>query len=631
MGLRFYSLSELLDAAKRIVRGDALALGTEPRTDVDLTAHAAARLLQGSQVAAQYLVDQLEPRTADAAGRDRMLTQYGMSLAHPAAPARGLLVVLTDLAAGFRVEAGTELTIPASAFFDGVSRTYRTLETIDCPGLVGGAHALATGTSIAKLRPASLSGVEGYRARDVLRVTGAGGAAHWLVVVRRVNTEDSSLDLYQPVPGAFRHSVTGESVALYTRGVVVPVEAIEAGAQGNAHPTLAHVEIAGVEDSPYVLLLEAGGGGDETGDVDVSAERMVRLLEDAMACPPSFGNAQHWREVALSCPDVDLDDVVVYQGVRGPGTIDLVAIGKSGSPRSRVFPEAHLAFVPWGANTRRIGEVAAEKLEAWCKARASYFDDLKVRSVEWDLRGNTYAESGFERFFYAINRIDVRIDAEDGYGPDAGIALDVLPHTRHASRLYPSRVGAQIDERIRPGTRIWACVAEASTVGRNAFATLVTTVEGVALDRSYVEIAPVSALVPGDPAEVFAGTDRLDLRVVRWGTAGPLTQPVLDAVFSYFDGLGPGSYLLAPKGPGYVRRFWGTGVAPPEPGLSAERWPPEGRRWSSSLRASELRAELLAITGIRAATIGELADDLIDADPALFRTLALAGVIPRYR
>lgn len=630
MTLKLHTLDELLRAGKQVIAGGIDQIGTETGTDHDLTIHAAARLLFGAQASAAYLYAQLDPQTADAARRDVWAELLGLALARPASPARGLMAILADMSAPLRVPAGTEIALPGAAFHDGVARTYRTLEDIDSPGSLGEvALGLLPGSGVFKLRPGSPAGAQAFRARDLVQVKADGGTSTWLVPVASANPSDQSLDLEASVTGAVRGSAS-ETVKRYATGVVVPVECTTPGQAGNVAPARAEVELAGLSPNPAALLLGAGGGGDAVGEADAQPGRTVRMLEDTLACPPGFGNDQHLRELALSCPDVVLDDVLVFRHVRGVGTVDLVCIGPSGSVRAPAYPDVNLAYVAWGNNTRRIGEVQAAKVEAFCRARASYHDDIKVHSVRWDYRGNTYAESVETHFLQAANRVDLNITPALGYGPDAGVVLDITPHTRDASKLYPIRSSVPIAPALQPGHRIWATVGHSTTAGRHPFATLVTEVLSVAPDRSYATIAPVSGLLPASYATAVAGTDAIDLRVLRWGTAGPVTQPVIDAVFAYFDGLGPGSYEIAPKAPGYVQRFWGADLASPMSGRALTRWPPEGRRWSSGLRASELRASILEVDGVDSVQIGRLADGLVDCDPAPLRTLALTGVLPRF-
>lgn len=630
---RFYAIAELVRAGKALLRGGTGAVtqvGTESFTDHDLTLHAAARLLQGGQVAAAYLEAQLDPRTMDATGRDRLVSLLGIRIARPAASARGLIAFLTDLGAPYVIPAGTLVEFPAEAFADGIARSYRTLEDVDCPGpFVTSSAPLAPGSGLHKLRPRSSTGATAYRARDLAQVKADNGTSTWLVVARSANLSDQSIDLLAPVLGAL-HDTDAETVEHYTTGVVVSAECITPGAAGNAPPARMATEDTGISPAPLAVLLEMSGGGDEVGEASADTARTVRVIEDTIACPPGFGNVQHWREIALACPDVLLDDVVVYQHVRGLGTIDLVCIGPSGGMRAPSYPDTDLRYVPWGNNTRVIGDVQAARVDAWCRSQASYFDDVRAHSVRWDYRGTTYAEAGYLRFLQGVCRIDMNMTPALGYGPDAGIVLEVTPHTRDASKLYPASIAGTIPLAISPGQRVWAAVGPSTASGQHAFATIVTEVLSVAHDRSYLTIQPVTDLLAPNHALAVPGTDVLALKVLRWGTAGPITQPAIDAVVSYFDELGPGSYPIAPKGPGYVQRFWGAELAAPMDEPAILRWPPEGRRWSSGLRASELRARLLEVEGIAHVRLGKLADDLLDADPVPLMTLSLNGTLPRY-
>lgn len=628
--MKLYSVAELFAFGKAVIRSTIGGVGTEPGTDHDLTLHAATRLLFGGQVAAAHLYQQLLPATADASGRAQMQELYGIVTEREASKARGLAIVLAaDGVSPLTLPAGTTLSFPAEAFVDGAERTYVTLEDVESPGHLGAAPVqLSTGSGIHKLRPGGLQGAFRFAARDVVRVLADGGATSWLVVASARNLEDHSLDLAAPVFGA----VAGrplETVERYTSGAVVAVECVEAGAAGNVPP--ARAKQGGLAGEPLVMLLGAGGGGDAVGATDVNSARMVRLIEDTIACPPSFGNDQHWREIALSCPDVLLDDVVVYRHVRGPGTIDLVCIGPSGGARAPSYPQTSLAYVPWGNNQRFIGDVQAQRVEAWVRTQTSYFDDIRARSVAWDYRGNAFAELGSDAYFASVCRIDIDITPALGYGPDAGVAYDAIPFARDAARLYPARAGERVPDGLDAGHRVWAAVGLSTSNGRHAFATVVTEVLSVANDRSFVTIQRVSDLLPSSASLVVPGTNSPELVVLRWGTAGPVTQGVVDAVSNYFDQLGPGSFLLAPKGPGYVQRFWGDELATPEPGVELTRWPPEGRRWASGVRGSELRAAILRVPGVEAVVLGRLSDGLVDYDPEPLKTLALNGVLPRYR
>jgi hypothetical protein len=627
-----YSIDELLDAAKAVLRGSVAGVGTEEGTDFDLTVNAAARLFHGTQVAGAHVLAQLDPEKADADRRDQLVGMLGLNFTREATPARGLIAITPSQGRDdpFTMLAGTEIVFPGEVFADGVERTYRTLSDVVYT-FSDQDVMLALGTGIRKLVPkvGAAAGVGvGWIGARMLLVVSTGTAPYFdteNLFVRSVNLDDQSVDLLAAVRSAISVNDNTNRIFASSPNALVEAECTTPGAAGNA-PYVVHRfvdESVDVADGKLMAtLVEMSGGGDAVGDIDVNSARVSARIEDTLAMPPGYGNAQHWRELALSCPDVDLDDVLVYQHVRGPGTIDLVCIGRRGSVRATAYPGVNLSFCGWGNNSRRIGEAQAARVTNWCRSQASYFDDLVARSVEWDWRGNAYPVANYGYAFReATSALELSIEAQPGYGPDCGKALDVTPYERHATRLYASTSGAQVDPSLRPGQRVWATVGHLGADKRHAFATVVTPILNIAGDRTYVEIADVSTLGPGEAAV---------LSVLRWGSAGPLTEACVDAVFAYYDALGPGSYLEPPHSANYVAHY-SSDIAPIETGQAVTRWPPEGRRWASSLRASELRAELLTIEGVsdvQLYPVGTLGG-LIDFDPVVFCTLALTGVVPR--
>lgn len=627
MPIKVYRIAELLAAAKAIIRGGVTGVGTEPGADMDLVVNAGARMFQGTQVAAVHVEQQTDPRQADAQRRDDLVDLLGLTFAKDATPARGLMAIIHSdgfTPGPFFLPAGYVFDLPGSAFGDGIARSYKTLSDYTHGAVVFASYPLASGSNIRKLRIKHADGVSALYGRALLVVTTDNGTGARIVSSKRANPEDQSLDLYNPLTG----SLQGTSLELLEQFVldsVVEVECVTPGAIGNA-PCVKVTLPASTTAPDVYMLIEAGGGGDAVSEIDSDTPRIVRLIEDTLAMPPAFGNAQHWREIALACPTVDLDDAIIYEGLRAPGSKDIVCIGRRGSIRSSAFPDANLSFASWGNNARRIGDAQAEVVQAWCESQASYFDEIRVRAVEWDWRGNTLAGSDTVAFLSAVNTVAARITAQNGYGPDCGVALDVTPYVRHATRLYSPTNGVAIDASIQPGQRVWVTVGPSTTDGHHPFATIVTTVLSVDSARMFATVTDVSAVGPGADA-----LDTAELVVLRWGSAGPLTQPCLDVVFAYFDQLGPGSYTEPPKGPGYMRHF-NAFVTSPLPGQSVERWPPEGRSWSSGLRSTELRAALLAVQGVRNVSLSPVddADELLDFDPSPLQTLALTGCIARY-
>jgi hypothetical protein len=638
MTIRFYSVAELLAGGKAIARGIA-GIGTEFGKDIDLSIHAAARLFQGVQVAGQHVYEQLIPATADATRRDELAEELALTFERDACPARGLIAITLsnpDAVGNFMLPAGTIIPFPGELFPDGVERSYRLLQDVNHAGYSTPSTKLWVGTGIHKVVPSSPDGVSLWRARDllVLKVDGA-GTRNTYAVVRSANQDDLSLDLYTPVQGTIAPLDADNEIGAYVHTVVAEAECVTVGVVGNAprvlitlDETTVGINTFGAGLDLHCMIVEMSGGGDAQGPADSDANRQLRLIEDTIACPPGHGNLQHWRELALSCPDVDLDDAVVYQHVRGPGSIDIVAIGRSGSVRSTMLPDANLSFVFGGNNQRAIGDVQAQRVQAWVTSQADYFADVVVRTVEWDWRGNVYLDNTVQSFVQSSSGLVVVIVPREGYGPDCGEVLDYQPpvNLRSATQLHPTT--GTVDASLQPGHRVWVAVAASTVDSRCAFATIVTTIQTMSSDRAYVTVSDVSVLCPGLES-LYGG----ELVAIRWGSAGPLTQPTLDATYAYYDQLGPGSYTTMPRGPRYAREFSDT-VAVALPGSGVERWPPESRRWSSSVRESELRARLMDIEGMDQASVFALAypvaSILPDFEPAVFKTLALTGVIPRY-
>ncbi len=638
-----YKIRELVAAFKAQIRTTITGVGTEDKTDHGLIGNVAASMFQTAQVGAVAIYEQLFPATADATNRDRFVDYHGLDFTKEATTARGLILLHGAVAgAPYTLPAGSQIDFPATCFPDGVARSYVTTTS----GLftnwiwgstAGGTRTVGTGSTERKVKFAGTGAPAGrleYVAkRDVLHITNSGLDIQSSNAVKSVNgwskagdtLGDDSVDLY------FQHyakPASGDTIYGRAWACVVEAECTVPGKIGNYNGP-AFIEAVTGKVYTDARIIEMGGGGDAVTLIDTD-ERVIRMVEDTIAGAPSFGNPQQLRELALSCPYVDIDDAVVFSHARGPGTVDIVAIGRSGRVASALFPDARNDF--FMGNFRRIGEVAAKKLEDWINekdaqgafVRLSYFDDVKVRSVEYDWNGETYDMWSTYDFYRSTTELEIVVDALPGYGPDCGVAIDNAMSTYVTfTRLYPATPG--IDPSLKVGHRVWVVLRRFSQ-DRLPTLTYVTEIVAIPPDRTYVEIADwrgaVNATEPGLSYYTLP---------IRWGSAGPLTQPIIDAVHDYFDKLGPGGYTDPPKGPGYLRAFVPSLPIIPQPGTSLSRWPPEGRRWSGSLRASELNARVLAIKGVRSAPFNQILSSVtIDFDPLVFQTLAFRSVLPRY-
>lgn len=637
MALSIYRIAQLISAGKAQIRSTIANVGTEDGSDLSTLVTVAGRMFQAGQVAAKYVYDQVLPSTADADNRERMLSLYGVNLEREATKARGYVLLAGKT--GGSTPAGTKLTFPGTAFADGQARTFTTLE--DCQYRSAGIYTLSIVSGnvwrAVVYNGSGAKNVHGVVAGEAIRIS-YGSDRYEFNAIKRVNSEDSSIDLMWPM---LDDPVIGETIVnewpVYTAddatGSLVPVECDTAGKVGNVGRALITTE-ENAESYIWARLVEVGGGGDAIVGTDTDEDRQVRLIEDWAAGAPSLGNMAHWREIALSCPDVDLDDAVVYQHARGPGTIDIVAIGRKQRIIPTSFPDARTEYVH--GNGRKISAVQVAKLQAWCESRASYHDDVLVRQVEWEFRGEDPVLDiyGSQAFFKSVTNLNLQVTANEGYGPDCGDGVAVqTPYGGSpvsSTKLYPTTSGA-VPSALQAGHRIWVRFRPSSSRVNSLYSpcmTVVTTILSVDKDAAFVTVADLSKALPPHDSVAYEGMGSAYAApmVVDWGPAGPLTQPVLDAVYDYYDSLGPGSYLDAPKDPSYVRQFYtGSTAIAPYRGTAISRWPAEGRRWSSSFRGSELLARIMAIPGVKS-----VSSSFADMDALPFHTLAPRSVVARY-
>lgn len=622
MSISVYKIRDLVLAFKAQIRSAIASVGTEDKTDHGMMANVAAYMFQTAQVASVYVYEQLFAATADASNRDRMVDYHGLDFTREATKACGL-IILHGPAVAATIPAGTTIAFPAASFPDGVARSYVTTEAAFFTAGTWSGKTVVTKSTEWKVRIDGVGGPLGMVAKDVYSID---GATDWVNAIRRVNFDDGSIDPYLP---HYKQPVSTKTVGVYAYSAVVAAECTVAGKAGNA--CSARATFSGLSYTE-ARILEMSGGGDAVTAIDTD-ERVIRILEETEAGQPSLGNAQHLRELVLSCPLVDLDDAIVYSHVRGPGTVDVVAVGRSGRLVNTTYPDMRNDFFlcPW--NGRRIGEEAAKKVEAWINEkdadggalRVSYFDDIKVRSVEYDYAGETYDIWDSESLFRSATALTINIDYLPGYGPDNGTDASYVPYAQHDTNLYPASAPAFISSDFKVGDRVW--IKFEPPDGRLPFVTVVTKILAIPLSRSYAVVSSMTSIMTGTLLDGTSGAI-----VTAWGAAGPLTQPVIDATFDYFDQLGPGGYRVVPHGPGYQRAFNTSAELYLAPGVALTRWPPEGRRWSGGFRLAELNARLMAIKGLRSWTVeaanGEATNDI---DPQPMYTLALRGVVPVYQ
>lgn len=106
----------------------------------------------------------------------------------------------------------------------------------------------------------------------------------------------------------------------------VPVQAVEAGADGNAAPgTVILMAVAPAGVASCTNPVQFAGGTDREDD-----ESLRGRILDTFRSLPNGANAAYYRQVALSEPEVAAAEVVPRP--RGVGTVDVVVSARSGLP-----------------------------------------------------------------------------------------------------------------------------------------------------------------------------------------------------------------------------------------------------------------------------------------------------------
>lgn len=629
MALRYYAIAQLQALGKAAIRALLPTVGTESGADLAIIPDTAALMFQGAQVAAAHVEEQIFPATANAETLQKDQELRGIDFTREATKARGYVMVGNKDVNQYEklVSKGTTFEFPASAFIDGIARTFVAIEDgffrAELDSWAPGA-TVGHGNSSTKMRMRTAR----VRRGDVPSISGA-GTTLGTAVARRADPVTLTTEFFSPIEVDL---VDGNTVNQGVRYQLVAVEAQDAGADGNCTSvvfdlTTSHPPAIACSDETLTnaWVVESGGGGDAVGEIDEDSARVVRVLEDFEAAPPGAGNPEHWREIAVKCPTVDLDDAIVYMGVRGPGTIDIVGIGRSGQNRSTDFPAANIGHLAHNGNRRRIGELGAAELTRWCNflpdgtRRSNYFDDVLCHSVEWDRRGPQPSHYSTVEFLRSASAIAVTVFTHPGYGPDMGEYWEFAPHTQSMTRLYPASSGDEVPANMAVGQRVSVTFKSAASEVL-PFASIVTTIIGIDASRKFVTVADMTAVAS---AMMSRGTDA---RILTWRTAGPLDQAVEDAFFGYFDEMGPGSYTTVPFDPGIQAQA--AAVQRSTVSSRLERWPDEARRWPGSLRASTLKARIGAIQGVHSVLLENAAGGpLVDFDPAPMQTLLPAGII----
>lgn len=339
MALTTYTRNELRDIVLDHIRGRVPGANVARFSDFWHIATAIATVVHGDQAAAQYLVQQVLPSTAEKVWLDEHASMRTLTRRQPTKARGKILVAATALTS---ITAGTALTHASGGEYIVSSTALAALPSWS---------ALTTAPGCTRTRLIPNPDATGVVVDDVLDVDGHGLAAA-KAVVPDVGTP-IAIDLYVPYDVAPSAAVT----ITPTAGAVIEVEAVEAGAAGNLAPGDAlpfDTVPSGVSTVPVVLEMTGGG------DLETDAELRARVL-DWMAERPGSGNRADYRQWARETPDVTLADAMVYPSYRGLGTVDVVPIGITGA--------------------RVTGLVVNDLVQAHLEDEASFQDDILVRQL----------------------------------------------------------------------------------------------------------------------------------------------------------------------------------------------------------------------------------------------------------
>lgn len=607
-----YTLQELKDAFNSVMRAAQTSLDTGDKSDVGVIAQTARLMWQGAQVAAVYVYNQLIPADADQTSRERLQELHGTARTRAAAKARGHLVLYELSGAGADTEVAAGTTLTTTAFWLGPEIVANVVLTstanVRTPSWTGKTVGTGSTSRCVFVRP----NVSGMAAGDVCTISGI------LRIIRFVDEHANAIHFY---PWANLDGAPTAGTALVARrGGIAEWEAETAGLDSYL-PPFTELDVTDyASDIEYGIIVDCGGMGDE---IALDEAHDLKHLEDEIAGHAGHANAQYYREIALRCPDVQLDDAIVYTGVRGPGSVDIVAVGRSGGFVFDDHPDLQTRHFTGGY--RFIGDVAAKLVEDHVKSQSTpYLADVRVVALEPDFSGQSRDDGTVAETWSTVMEPLAFVTPMPGYECDVpslgGYVWSISSLTTVGDDDYPRRVNTTvaIPDGLEPGMRV--CVAYpyigSISTGRAPFFTRVARVTNIDPDaRAWFDVdLPLFGAFSGDGF---------------WMPAGPLTQPVIDAVHDLFDSLGPGAFLEQPVSVGYAQNFSITAPYSDVERRSLVRWPPEHRRLPAGIRTTDFIRAISSIEGVRAVTVSSRGE-FLDLDPMPLHRLVPRGVIVAY-
>lgn len=456
---------------------------TSEGSDYDISARMNASVAHAAQRSAVHAAAQIFPKGADADFLILHAQERGTSKI-PAAKARGI-VLLTATGGTPAQTLGSTLSAA-----DGSQFITTSSDACSIALWIG----KTTGDGCTASRIMVRASTAGMVAGDIVKINGESRP------IKEVLTSIGAIDL--DGPPLTQAPAAGVTISA-DLGSVVSIEAVVAGSasnkeQGSTLTLAAPVSLM----NAAALVLNCSGGGEEETDAELASRLM-----DMMANPPGSGNLGQIREVARTTPGIRIADAVVYAGLRGLGTVDVIPIGLSGA--------------------RLAGQWVCDAIAAQL---ASVMPPVLVGGL---LVGPfTYTSTAYN--------VTLGVVTEPGRGPDwsgsfqpqdASTKSHVILSTDPRATLSP---GMRVVFRMKRGWR---------------YRSYVRTLVGVGWDGAlgYVDI---DKELPDAPAS----TDPTML------PGSPLAEDVIAAFEATFDELGPSAYQVS-GGQIVYERFPSPGVA----------------------------------------------------------------------
>lgn len=180
---------------------------------------------------------------------------------------------------------------------------------------------------------------EAVKATGEIKITGTVGAI--INAGLQVATEaDTALNISSV------EFVTTETVTIPDDGyVTVPIEAIEAGSNGNVMANKIIVLLKSNSNITDVINPKPTTGG---ADIESDTDLLTRFLE-YVRTPGTSGNVQNYRQWALSIPGVSAVHVIPLWN--GNGTVKVVILGPDGTPANKELVQQVQDYIARDDNT----------------------------------------------------------------------------------------------------------------------------------------------------------------------------------------------------------------------------------------------------------------------------------------